>query len=268
MPPDSSPRLQYNAVICRYNEIATKGRNRVQFETLLVAGIRRVLSELGRIRVLRERGRIFLLPPRGRLFFSPEDGDVLRTRMPNVMGLASASPGFLVPPELAPIEAVITQTFPEVCRMVSQRIAEPQSIRYRMRARRDNKSFPLTSTQLEVYFAELLLPQFPRLRVDLQAADLSVQIEVRKQRAFVSYEHIAGPGGLPSGVSGHVLALLSGGIDSPVACYQLLKRGCTLDFVTFHSSPYTPPELIAKVARLVRLLNRFQDGGRLVVVNL
>jgi thiamine biosynthesis protein ThiI len=104
--------------------------------------------------------------------------------------------------------------------------------------------------------------------VNLRDADLDIHVEIRAKRAFVWYERIPGPGGLPSGVSGRILVLLSGGIDSPVAAYQFMKRGCNVDFVTFHSAPYTPPELIAKIGRLVRILNTYQISGRLVAVNL
>ena len=104
--------------------------------------------------------------------------------------------------------------------------------------------------------------------MDLETPRLAVELEIRKDRAFLCYERIDGPGGLPPGTGGSVLALLSGGIDSPVACYLMMKRGCLVDYVTFHSEPYTPPELILKVGRLAGQLNRFQFGGRLAAVNL
>ena len=261
------PHLGYNGVICRYNEIATKGRNRRQFEDLLIRNIRRVLTDLEPLRVLRERGRIFLRP-RGRPAFSENACRQLRDRVALIHGLASASPGFLIPSELDPIEAVVCETFPAVYAAWAAQISAPTPIRYSMRARRNDKSFPLTSTELEIRFAERLLQDYPRLQVDLQHAQLQVDVEIREDRTFVSYEHLPGPGGLPAGSGGRALALLSGGIDSPVACARIMKRGCLLDFVTFHSEPYTPPELLAKVAKLVRILNGYQDPGQLLAVNL
>ena len=260
--------LPYNAAICRYDEIAMKGRNRVQFESILISGIRRALEKLGPVQVIRERGRIFLRPQPPKTIFQGSDRDILATGLTRVTGLSSASPGFLVTPDLPAIEQVIAESLPLVYQSVASRIPEPGQIRYRMRARRNNKSFPMTCIELETYFAERFLPHYPRLTVDLRNSDLCFNVEIRAKRAFVWYEHIPGPGGLPSGVSGRVLVLLSGGIDSPVAAYQLMKRGCNVDFVTFHSAPYTPPELITKVSRLVRVLNNYQTPGRLVAVNL
>lgn len=262
------PELQCNALICRYNEIATKGRNRSEFERLLADNIRFALRDLGKLRILRERGRLFVRRAGPVSEFSPADRALIRERIPRIPGLASVSPGQLVAPELAAIEHAVLETFPAVYACYAERIPEPERIAYCMRARRSDKSFPLSSHDLEVAFAEKFLTQYPRLRVDLTQPQLRIDVEIRAERAFISYESIPGPGGLPVGSAGRVLALLSGGIDSPVACYQMMKRGCKLDFVTFHSAPYTPPALIAKVATLVRLLNRYQRGGRLFAVNL
>jgi thiamine biosynthesis protein ThiI len=137
-----------------------------------------------------------------------------------------------------------------------------------MRARRSDKSFPLTSEEIEKHFAARLLSRFPELEIDLKHADLIVEVEIRRRRAFVSFERIAGAGGLPSGTSGNVLTLLSGGFDSPVASYEMMRRGCHVDFLTFHSSPYTPPATLEKVTELVRQLNMYQKKGCLGACNL
>ncbi len=121
---------------------------------------------------------------------------------------------------------------------------------------------------MEIRFAEKLCELYPRLVIDLVNADLTVQLEVRDKWAFVSFDRIEGPGGLPTGSSAPALVLLSGGIDSPVASYLMMGRGCRLDFITFHSYPYTTPELIEKVAKLTQKLNRFQKPGRLFACNL
>ena len=264
----SFPNLPYNAIICRYNEIAIKGRNRTQFENMLIAGLRRCLKPIGSLRVLRERGRIFLQRKDGAPFTS-DQGRIIGTGIPYVTGLASASPGFLLPPDPEAVKTTILTSFPAVYDTVAARIGGNRPIRYSMRARRNNKAFPLTSKELEIAIADVVLDAYPRLTVDLRNAELCVQAEIRRNRAFVFYETLAGPGGLPGGSGGHLLALLSGGIDSPVACYQMLKRGCTLDYITFHSAPYTPPALLDKVSAIARELNRYQHHrGRLVAVNL
>ena len=262
------PDLGYNALICRYSEIATKGRNRIFFENRLVEALRRSLRGLGKVQVVRERGRIFFHPGDERQVFAATDLAEMRRVLPFVSGLSSASPGFLIDPALEQIEVVVDRSFGKVYEAALVGATADQPIRYAMQARRSDKSYPLISSEIERHFAERLLACYPRLTVDLESPRLAVELEVRKDRAFLCYERIEGPGGLPPGTGGSVLAMLSGGIDSPVACYLMMKRGCLVDYVTFHSDPYTPPELILKVGRLAGLLNRFQFGGRLVAVNL
>lgn len=262
------PDLPYNAVLCRYNEIATKGHNRRQFENRLVAGIQRVLQTLGKLRVTREAGRIYVQPATGTEVFSAADLAEIRQRLPVVTGLSSASPGFLIEPDLATMERVIDESFEPVYQAVAASLPAGEPVTYRMRGNRSDKRFRMTATELEIHFAERLVPRHDRLAVNLKQAALTVELDVRHVRAFVCYERIPGPGGLPEGTGGRLLALLSGGIDSPVACYQMMRRGCRVDYVTFHSAPYTPPALIAKVARLAEVLNDFQTVGRLFAVNL
>ncbi|MBN2450981.1 MAG: tRNA 4-thiouridine(8) synthase ThiI [Lentisphaeria bacterium] len=268
MEPVSLPDLGCDGLLCRYSEIATKGRNRRAFEKRLVEALRRALRPLGKLDVALERGRIFIRPGGEKSCFTAADLGEMRRVLPFVSGLSSASPGILTRPELGAIEEAVERSFPALYGAHAAAVSGETPVTYAMQVRRGDKSFPLIGTEVEIHFAERLLDRFPRLKVDLRQARLQVEVEIRRDRAFVSYERIQGPGGLPAGTGGKVLALLSGGIDSPVACYQMMRRGCLVDYVTFHSEPYTPPELISKVACLARLLNRFQMGGRLLAVNL
>ncbi|MCK5803301.1 MAG: tRNA 4-thiouridine(8) synthase ThiI [Lentisphaeria bacterium] len=263
------PDLPYNAILCRYNEIATKGGNRLMFENLFVQAVLRVMAPVCRpLRVVRERGRIFFRLKERSATFSPAELAEARRRLPWVAGLVSASPGFLTGPQLELIEQAVLTSFPAVYKALVETLPPSGRIPYAMRARRNYKKFPMTSKEIEIHFANLLLEQYPLLDVDLRTPQLRVGVEVRLDKAFVHYETIDGPGGLPAGSGGRVLALLSGGFDSPVACFEMMKRGCNVDYVTFHSEPYTPPALLAKVGALARILNRFQEAGRLVAVNL
>lgn len=262
------PSLPCNALLCRYNEIAMKGRNRLAFETTLIGSLVRTLSPMGSLHVFRERGRIFAIPASGRETFSPADHKIMTTRLPWIPGLASASPGFLIKPDLEAAEDLLDRTFETVYHAACDAFPGGTPIPFRVRVNRSDKTFPMVATEIECRLADRLLPKYPRLSVDLKKPSLCVELEIRRRRAFFSYQRIAGPGGLPAGTGGRALALLSGGIDSPVACYQVMRRGCTLDFLTFHSEPYTPPALITKVAELARILNRYQPPGRLLAVNL
>lgn len=260
------PALPYNALICRYNEIATKGRNRSIFEDRLAVSLKRALAPMGRLSVEWSHGRVFFKHLDGHAF-TTEDLELIRKTVPQVAGVSSVSPGFLIQPNLEAIEKTVLEFFPAIhdAFMSATPAMEPT---YAMRARRANKGFPMTVAELEIYFAEKILPNFQDLRLDLKNANLVVEVEVRHHQAFVSFERIQGPGGLPVGSGGRVLALLSGGIDSPVACYQMMRRGCTVDFITFHSEPYTPPAYITKVAAIARKLNEYQTYGRMVSINL
>ena len=259
------PYLPYNALNCRYNEIGTKGKNRRRFEEQLADALRRAFSAIGGMDFRFEHGRIFLLPKAPATCFSQVDLETVRQRAKTVAGLSSISPGFIGKPDFDSIKEVITSCFPIVYKSFSSQGLEPT---YAMRARRVEKAFPMTAAELETYFAELLLPQYPDLKIDLKHANLCVEVEIRHGESFISFERIDGPGGLPSGSGGRVLALLSGGIDSPVACYQMMRRGCTVDFVTFNSEPYTPPAYVTKVTGIARKLNEFQKHGRLFAVNI
>ncbi len=259
------PYLPYNALNCRYNEIGTKGKNRRRFEEQLADALRRAFAGIGGMDFRFEHGRIFLLPKAPETCFSKEGLELVRQRAKTVAGLSSISPGFIGKPDFETVKEVVTSCFPTVYNAFSTQGLEPT---YAMRARRVEKTFPMTAAELETYFAELLLPQYPDLKIDLKHANLCVEVEIRHGESFISFERIEGPGGLPSGSGGRVLALLSGGIDSPVACFQMMRRGCTVDFVTFNSEPYTPPAYVTKVTGIARKLNEFQKHGRLFAVNI
>ena len=261
------PYLPYNAVSCRYSEIGTKGRNRRFFVQRLTTALhRRLVRWFGNPHFVLEEGRVFMLPEGKNALITPEQLAALRAEIPGLPGIASVSPGFLLEPELPALEKCILETFPKVYEAFVANFP-PEERTYCMRVNRSVKNFPMRSAELERHFAEKLLPG-RGLALDLRNGNLRIEVDLRAKRAFVDYERIEGPGGLPTGSAGGVLALLSGGFDSPVACYEMMRRGCNVDFITFHSSPYTPPATITKVCGIVRKLNEFQKRGRFVAVNL
>ena len=257
----------YNAVICRYHEIAIKGNNRREFERQLVGNMRDLLRGRVECRVRQVRGRVWIEPPEPGQLFSEADQAALRDALSRCFGLESFSPARLVPPEMEAIRAAAS----EIARPVfSAALAEQPRVRFRIRARRSDKSFPLRSKEIEIALAAVVAEAVgaERLDVDLDDPELSLGCEVREEFAALFLETFRGPGGLPVGSNGKVLVLLSGGIDSPVCAYRMMKRGCAVDFLTFHSAPYTPPESEEKVRALAELLNRFQHPGTLYLCNL
>ena len=136
---------------------------------------------------------------------------------------------------------------------------------FAVRARRRDKRFPLTSSQLAVLIGREI-QEAHSLGVDLSRPDTTVFIEVDQDEVFVFTQGMAGQGGLPVGMSGRGVVLMSGGIDSPVAAYRMMRRGLRCFFLHFSGMPLTGPESIYKAYALARGLDRFQGGSRLFVV--
>jgi thiamine biosynthesis protein ThiI len=236
------------------------------FERTLVENILRALGGEVDVAAFRERGRLWLHSKRGG--FDDAELAVLRNALSKTFGLASFSPGISVDPRIDEIEAagLALSEAP-----LSALIAENDEPSFRIRARRADKAFPMRSKEVEIRLATALTEKFDaenRLRVDLENADFTLGCEIRRGKAFVFLDAFPAPGGLPAGSNSPVLALLSGGIDSPVACSMLMKRGCRVDFLTFHSYPYTPERSVGKVRDLADVLNRLQKPGKLFACNL
>jgi len=149
---------------------------------------------------------------------------------------------------------------------VGQVIASREFGSFRITARRAFKTFPMTSVEMNRDLGAHVLSLRPQCRVSLEHPECNVHVEVLPGEAFVYADRDPGAGGLPVGASGTVAALLSGGIDSPVAAWRLMKRGCRVVFVHFHSVPYLPDLSRPKVRDLVARLTQWQYYSRLFLV--
>jgi thiamine biosynthesis protein ThiI len=136
---------------------------------------------------------------------------------------------------------------------------------FAIRARRRDKRFPLSSRELATVTGQAVCDELG-LRVNLDRPDLELHLEVDEREIFAYTEKVRGPGGLPVGISGRAMVLLSGGIDSPVAAYRAMRRGLRCGFVHFSGEPFTGPESIYKAYAHVRLLDRFQGDSQLFVI--
>ncbi len=136
---------------------------------------------------------------------------------------------------------------------------------FRVRVKRPDKSYPMTSPQVERAIGAFVQDR-TNAPVNLTHPDVTFQIEILHEGAYVTSDVIPGPGGLPVGTSGHVVALLSGGYDSPVAAYRMLKRGCATTFVHFHAYPFVRSTSIEKVIELAQVLSASQPPIRLMTV--
>ncbi|MBI4011371.1 MAG: tRNA 4-thiouridine(8) synthase ThiI [Candidatus Rokubacteria bacterium] len=236
------------ALVVHYHEISLKGGNRPLFLRRLSENLRQATAGCGVRAVRRLPGRVVLdLPP-------DADRALLQERVATVFGVANFAPGFSVPPNLVAVKEAMLA-------LLAGRSFES----FRITARRTFKVFPMTSEEVNRELGALVLERFPT-RVNLGQPALTVYVELLPREGLVYVDRLPGPGGLPVGVSGRVVALLSGGIDSPVAACRLQKRGCEVEFVHFHSVPYLPATSQAKTRALVERLVRHQFAARLWLV--
>jgi thiamine biosynthesis protein ThiI len=239
--------------IVHYHELALKGRNRDSFEQCLVDNIRMSLSDLDIRRVDNLHSRIRItLPPEA-------NAGTVRGRLARVCGIANFSLGYTLPLQLAA---------PNLDGLVSTLLDELRSKSFetfRVTARRADKRLVLTSMDVEKMIGAAICHATGK-KVSLKSPDLTIYIELLSKEAFCSAEKTEGPGGMPVGVSGKVACLISGGIDSPVAAYRLIKRGCHASFIHFSGRPLVSRASEEKVRDLVQTLTQFQYHSHLYVV--
>jgi thiamine biosynthesis protein ThiI len=237
-----------NTIIVHYQEIALKGRNRPYFIGKLVRNVRRMTADVGVTDVRALMGRIEMVLAPGAEYAA------IRERLQHVFGVANFSKAGRVPIDLDGIAGAIITDLEDV-----------ETPSFRVSAKRAVKTFPMTSPQIEREIGGRI-KDARGWKVDLDHGALTVRVEMLPNEAFYHFDRDKGPGGLPSGVSGRVAALMSGGIDSPVAAFRLMKRGCSVVLVHFHSYPFLSRTSQDKVREIARLLCRYQMRTRLHLV--
>ena len=236
------------SIVVHYQEIALKGRNRPWFVSRLVRNLREATSDLDIKSVRALQGRIEVV------LGERAEWTAVRDRLANVFGAANFA------------RAGRTQLDIEVISQEILRDLGPDDPRsFRVSVRRADKRFPLTSPQLEREVGGRI-KEARGWHVDLTKPELTIHVETLTNEAFYYFGKDPGAGGLPVGVSGRVVCLLSGGIDSPVAAWRLMRRGCRVLFVHFHSYPILSRASQEKARELVRLLTNYQFRSRLFLV--
>jgi thiamine biosynthesis protein ThiI len=240
-----------NVIIVHTDEIALKGKNRAFFERLLIENIRARLLDLGNFIVARRQGLI--------LINSIESLDQERmikicAALKNVFGIAQFNFATECPADLDAIkETACAATFDWFGT-------------FRVTAKRGEKRFPFSSMEVARQVGSAILTANKQLAVDLHQPDQTLFVEINADKAFIAVKREIGAGGLPTGSTGKVMVLLSGGIDSPVAAYRIMKRGTRAVFIHFHSYPHVGRASIEKVERLVKVLNQFQLESKLYLI--
>ncbi|HET6867000.1 MAG TPA: tRNA uracil 4-sulfurtransferase ThiI [Solirubrobacteraceae bacterium] len=242
-PADGAP-----CVLLMFGELALKGRKRSSFAVVLERNLRRALRGAAGSIELGRRGSSFLA-------MVPADGLAAALEVAtDVPGLSVVEPALRVEPS------------PEHAARAAVELVRALPVRsFAVRSRRRDKNFPVTSMDVARLVGAAVQNELG-LAVDLTRPELEVHVEAYEHELFVSVDRLRGAGGLPVGTSGRALVLLSGGIDSPVAAYRMMKRGLRCDFVHFSGQPLTGPESAYKAYALVGRLSRFQGRSRLFVV--
>ncbi|HZN48991.1 MAG TPA: tRNA uracil 4-sulfurtransferase ThiI [Methylomirabilota bacterium] len=234
--------------LVHYHELGLKRGNRPLFLRHLGRNLRRATSDLGPLTLRQVSGRVLLD------LENHPDPDVVRDRVQRVFGVSSFAIAYRVASTVEAMKSIIAW------------LVEGQTFAsFRITARRAFKTYPMTSVELNRELGAFVLERVAS-RVDLRHPELEIHVEVMPAETFVYVHPVPGPGGLPVGASGTVAALLSGGIDSPVAAWRMMKRGCRVLFVHFHSVPYLPPTSQAKARELVSILTRWQYDSTLILV--
>ncbi|HBM16027.1 MAG TPA: tRNA 4-thiouridine(8) synthase ThiI [Lentisphaeria bacterium] len=254
--------ISYNTVICRYNEIALKGKNRWKFEQFLIGRISKLLAN-SNLMASKIRGRI-LIHHQDYSPFSTDNLALVKKSLGYVFGLDSYS--FAIRTE-SKIDSILAITFPAVKCLINELQKNKTTITFRVRVKRTDKTSFESKKSLENELASAVIQQHPFLKVNLTNADISLFSEIHKEHTFIYFSIEPGQKGLPSGSNPPVLALLSGGFDSPVASYMMMRRGVYVDFLSFHSAPFTPPETTDKIKRIAKELNKFQGKRQLFLCN-
>ena len=236
------------SIVIHYQEIALKGKNRPWFLARLVRNIRQAVSDLDvtTVRALMGRIEVVLGPGASRT--------EVAERIRHVFGIANFSHATPSLPDIEVLAAAILRD-----------LGERECRSFRVSARRADKRFPLTSPQIEREVGGRI-KEARGWKVDLDNPELVVHVEMLTHSAFFFFDKERGPGGLPTGTAGRVVCLLSGGIDSPVAAHRMMKRGCVVTFVHFHSYPILSRASQEKARELVRLLTKWQQRSRLYLV--
>jgi thiamine biosynthesis protein ThiI len=235
-------------VLVRFHEIGLKGRNQHVFVRQLVDNIRRATAGLGVERVWSERMVV-------RMTLDTEaDWEPVRGRLKRVFGAVKFAPAYRVP-----------SNYDAIADTVAEVVDGLSFDTFRISTRRADKRFPLTSYEMDVRLGDLVRER-SGASVDLHHADVDVRVEIMGEEAFIHADDHPAAGGLPVGTGGRVAVLMSGGIDSPVATWRMMKRGCRAVLVHFHSFPLVEGRSREKARELAEKLNAYQYDTRLFLV--
>ena len=234
--------------VCYYHEITLKKNNRSFFEAALYRNAQQALKGIPYRRIRRLSGRLLVELE----VDSPLEE--VGSRLQKVFGLVSCCPSWSSGQDVETLQA-------DLWYLVSQQDFET----FKIHTKRANKKYPMTSPEVNALLGDFVRRKSKKT-VQLKAPDLTCYVDIVEKYAFLYFSRLEGAKGLPISSSGKVVVLISGGIDSPVAAYKVMKRGCRAVFVHFHSLPHTTRESLEKVRQLVAVFNQYQFRSKLYMI--
>lgn len=245
--------MEKEVILLKQGEIALKGLNRRAFEELLLKNIRRRLKSAGDFNVTALQSTVYVEPKN-----EEADLDLAEERCARVFGVVGYTRAGAVEKELS-----------KICEKAADYLRDTleAASTFKVECKRSDKKFPYKSPEISTEVGGYLLERFPHLRVDVHHPDVTVRVEVREACAFVHTDPKPGAGGIPVGSGGKAAILISGGLDSPVAAWQMAKRGVELTAIHFASPPYTSELAHEKVVRLLRKVSEYAGRVKLITVN-
>ncbi|MBP3892184.1 MAG: tRNA 4-thiouridine(8) synthase ThiI [Solobacterium sp.] len=239
---------EFDTVLVRFGELSTKGKNRKDFIKKLELNLKRILRDHKELSFRRTHDRIYIE-------LNGTDIVPIKEKLQKVFGISSFSFTKKVETDI--------ETIGQMCLELLEDY--PKEATFKIISRRHDKSFPMHSDEINRTIAGQILKNTEH-KVDVHHPDVPIQIEVHQHETYITLEKIPGIGGYPTGINGKVLLLLSGGIDSPVAAYELMKRGLEVEAIHYASPPYTSDQAKQKVLDLAKIVSIYQGSMKIHII--
>ena len=233
--------MTFDHILIRLGEITVKGRNRNRFETEMLKQVQHALRAFPGLTFIRTYGRLYIA-------LGNEPYEQVADRLKDVFGISSFSPVKRVEPELQAIREGA---------LAVMRSHPPRKMTFKVKVSRRWKGFPHDTMAMNHLVGAHVLRNMPNITVDVRQPDIELNVEIQEQHAYIYCEVVPGAGGFPYGSNGKAVALLSGGIDSPVAVWMAMRKGLEIEAIHFHSYPFTSKEAQDKVVTLAKRLSHY-----------
>ena len=241
--------ITYDHIMVRFGELSTKGKNKIDFIRVLFHNCQRALKEFDKLHIYMRHDHIYVE-------LNGADYKPVVERLQEVSGIQG----------LSLVHKSLDRDIENIKNISLELIKQETGKTFKVHVKRTDKKYPLISDQITRIVAGHILKSGLGLTVDVHNPDIMLSIEVRDEAVYIFSHTFPGAGGYPLGVGGKAMHMLSGGIDSPVAAYLLMKRGVTIECIHFASPPYTQVGVIYKLEDLLKVLNRYQARIRLHIV--